>query len=71
MIHTGGGILHQQLKDPDGVSFVLTPEEVSYLLDLLSQYRSIVSQATDALDCESVEGPFDDMIASFAYQRAL
>lgn len=71
MTYAGDGILHQHLENIEGVSFVLTSDEMSYLLDLLNQYRSIVSRGTDALVYESVEGPLDELIASFAYQRAL
>ncbi|GAC1397205.1 MAG: hypothetical protein NVS4B12_06150 [Ktedonobacteraceae bacterium] len=70
MVHAGLFALQPRLGDPDGESFVLTPKEMRRLLDLLSQERSIISHSTQALVGESVHGPLDDLMASFASQRA-
>jgi len=66
-VRAGKFVLHAKLGDPDGESFVLTPEEMRHLLELLSQDRSIVSQDMPTLVSESVHGPLDDLLASFAY----
>ena len=64
-------VLHTKLGDSDGESFVLTQAEMRHLLDLLSYESNTVSHDTHTLVPESVYGPLTDLIASFAYQRAL
>ena len=71
MVHGSEVVLHAKLEEPDGESFVLTLEEMKHVLDLLSQAKSVVSHDRLPLTSESVHGPLDDLLASFAYQRAL
>ena len=63
-VHAGNVILQAKLGAPHGESFVLTPQEMRDLLDLFSQNRH-------ALINESAQGPLDDLMVSFAYQRDL
>lgn len=64
-------VRNAKLGEPDGDSFVLTLQEMRHLLDLLSQARGVVSNERRMLISEHVQGPLDDLLASFAYQRAL
>ncbi len=69
--HTDVVVRNAKLGEPDGESFVLTLQEMRHLLDLLRQARGVSSDDRRLLISEPVQGPLDDLLASFAYQRAL
>ena len=71
MVHADEVVLHAKLGEPEGEIFVLTLEEMRHLLDLLNQARSDGFHERHPLAREDVQGPLDDLLASFAYQRAL
>lgn len=70
-VHVGSLLLHQKPEQADGVSFVLTPRETTQLLELLERNRSSISDGVAVADEVPGQDSFDELLASFAYQRAL
>ncbi len=71
VIHKGGLLLQQQIGQIDEVNVELTSDETTQLLELLNQNRRIAWRTTAVTTIDAPQDPFDEVIASFDYQRAL
>jgi hypothetical protein len=71
VVHEGGLMLQQQTGQTGGANVELTSDETTQLLELLYQNRRIAPQAADRTALDIPQDPSDDLITSFAYQRAL
>ena len=71
VIYKGGLMLQQQAGQIDEVNVELTSDETTQLLELLNQNRRVILQNTAFTTINASQDPFDEVIASFDYQRAL
>lgn len=71
VVHEGGLLLQQQTGQRDEANVELTLDETTQLLELLKQNRRVTLQTTVVTNIDAPQDPFDEVIASFDYQRAL
>lgn len=71
VVYKGGLKLQQQTGQTNKVNVELTSDETTQLLELLNQNRRVILQATAVTTIDVPQDSFDEVIASFDYQRAL
>ena len=71
VVHKGGLKLQQYTGQTHEGNVELTLDETTQLLELLNQNRRVTLQPTAATLKDVPLDPFDEVIASFDYQRAL